>query len=225
MFLPRESHGQRSLAGFSPCGPSQRVGTTERLSTVPQVSQLIWLCSPPAPGLRALSLCHPPHPHLPSFPFPSICLPSFLLILLFCYFAILILPSPRTFYKGWRLLNDITFNLQSALQMHGSDVKPWDTYWLYCTILYQRLEHPRDILGDRILEPIPCQIQRDNCVLFWEVEFATAFKVFVIRRVKGAQLSSFSEIATDPLWRPSWPKTLGPKAGGKCFDFFCRGKV
>ena len=82
VFLPRESHGQRSLAGYSPCG--RRVRHTEQVSTVQQVSQLIWLCSPqPTAPKPVLSLCHPPLPHLPSFPFPSICLPSFLLILLF----------------------------------------------------------------------------------------------------------------------------------------------
>ena len=65
VFLPRESHGQRSLAGYSPCG--RRVRHTEQVSTVQQVSQLIWLCSPqPTAPKPVLSLCHPPLPHLPN---------------------------------------------------------------------------------------------------------------------------------------------------------------
>ena len=106
----------------------------------------------------------PPPPAFLSLPFHlSAFFPSDFAILLFCYsdFAI-----AKNLLQGWRLLNDITFNLQSALQMHGSDVKPWDTYWLYCTILYQRLEHPRDILGNGILEPIPCQYRETTVFCF-----------------------------------------------------------
>ena len=193
---------------------SRRAGHTERLSTVQQVSQLIWLCSPPTPCPKALSWAFVTLPSPTCLPFPSlpsVCLLSFW----FCYSDY---PSPRTFYKGWRLLNDITFNLQSVLHMHGSEVKPW--YVL--TVLHHFISETWASKGypwggGPGTNPLP--IQRDNCVLLWEVEFATAFQVFVIRRVKGAQLPSFSETAADPLWRPSWLKTLGPKAGGKCFVF------
>ena len=63
VFLPGESHGQRSLAGYSLCGHKE-LDTTERLSTCAHTHSVQFSCSVVSDSLRPHGLQHarPPCP-------------------------------------------------------------------------------------------------------------------------------------------------------------------
>ena len=51
VFLPRESHGQRSLVGYSPWG--HRLSDTTEWLTLTYPMAYFWLCLPPKPSRRS----------------------------------------------------------------------------------------------------------------------------------------------------------------------------
>ena len=70
VLLPGKSHGQRSLAGYSPCGCKQS-DTSEWLTLSSSLFMLLVLCSMDIGTLRLPSTPRPPSRQLPPRPSPQ----------------------------------------------------------------------------------------------------------------------------------------------------------